>query len=74
MKKLCNATAKMEGKKSQAKVGDVREILNCATTLIAQDIIENSTGHWSEMKKDLESKVFKFSGRTIGIDIQLVLK
>jgi hypothetical protein len=35
--KLCSAIAKIEGKKSQVKIGDIREIVSTMAKLMAED-------------------------------------
>ena len=39
MKKLCSEIAKREGKKSQVKVGDIREILKIIVEIFSSELV-----------------------------------
>jgi hypothetical protein len=42
LQKLASLIAKREGKRSQARIGDIREILKIIATLDAESVIENT--------------------------------
>ena len=56
---LANLMAKMEGGKSQAKIGDIRQLLKILVNLEVQSILEDKESILEMLRKEAEEKAAK---------------
>lgn len=59
MNQLASAIAKLEGKKSQAKIGDIRESLKTLIFLMANEYVESGSSPTSDLIVEQTKKVIE---------------
>lgn len=59
MRKLVSEICQREGKRSQVKVGDVREVLSVLTDILAEELADRSTFYASQLQEAILKKMLR---------------